>query len=168
MAFKMWNEKWKTVDGVDIDMYQCLECEQLFDSQEEHVCDPRYVFMANKNKDVRFGKRLETKFSHETVVETVRKIFTEKISFAQGKIEIHFAEYDELARKNIPFNERVSKVDFKQIEWLKGHIKKLQEDSRKFKVVPFSEWIQVSDYERMKRDGFYNFIRFWLDIAIQI
>jgi len=147
-----------------IEIEKCTKCGD-FGVENSHICHPLVLYNKQIKKDMAFAVGIDKKFTRETLVETIRKIYQEQIVFAEKKIEGLFSEYDELFRKGVSFKERSEKIDLTQVEWLRKHIEKLKSDSRNFKIIPFSAWIRYDDYERMKRDGFYNFIKFWFSLT---
>lgn len=150
-----------------MEVFQCCDCDEV-GVDEAHLCHPVKFYNVQRRKDLRFSVALEKVFSQKTMAEIIGKIFQEKIDYAEKKVEEVFFEYSSLAKKGIPFKERIAMVDTKKVEWLRKYIEKLKSDSSRFKVIPFSEWIQASDYEKIKKYGFNNFVKFWFDLTYQI
>ena len=110
--------------------------------------------------------KMEKAFPLKVLRQVIIGILNKRIELAEKALGKEYGKYLDLAKKNIPYNERVAMTSAKT-DRLKKYIEDTKHIRANFVVRPLQDWLRRGDYQMMKRLGVTKFLNAYLEVAIK-
>jgi len=78
-----------------------------------------------------------------------------------------FAQFKELAKKGVPYQERISAVDHKKVAWCDEQLELLKKRRRNYKLIPLHTWLPPEDGTYIKKVTFRRYMELNLMAALE-
>ena len=109
---------------------------------------------------------LENLFTPQILRQIVNKIYADMVVYTEKEIEKCYLKYSELAKKNVPYTERVNLINMKRVSIFESNLARLKKERSNYKIRPLRDWLQDGDFQLMRKMGSQKFISLFLDLAI--
>lgn len=103
---------------------------------------------------------VENRFKNGELQEAVKLALDSLLKNTVFMRESAFREYQLTASKGFSFKEREKLINWKKVRWCDEEIKRLSLLKKNHRVIPFSEWFTVPDYNLIRSVGLRKFVHF--------